>query len=302
MSSKKLQYSEPLPILRSFESEDQKYVYGYAAIFDSPDMLGTVISRQVVESSLPHLKKFPAVRFMHRTPLGQIVFDQEVKGIKTKIDTHGFYVLCQIYDEHEKEWRMISKGGWGFSYGLLPAKDGVRTQCISPNECYETFVKGTLYEVSIVDTPAHPDAIAHVVQRILNGHKPKTPKRFGQGFRGMLDELYGNEEEPSDQKAERTVSGEGFLNMLEAAFPSTPQAQPTIIERKFPINLKEEFQKHEFPETCTELCPHHQCPYHRQENYGRPCFQQWNNYLNEGWWNRFKVTIAPANPNEQLLR
>lgn len=158
---------ELYPILRSFESEGKRYVYGYACIFDSPDVFGTVITKQLVEASLPHLRKFPAVRFMHKIPFGQIVFDQEVKGIRTFIDQHGFHVLAEIYPQFEQEWNMIRRGGWGFSYGLMPAKNGIAKICLAPNECYDAFAKGTLYEVSVVDAPAHSEATAHAIQRSI---------------------------------------------------------------------------------------------------------------------------------------
>jgi len=159
-------YSEPIPIVRSFESDGKRYIYGYAAIFDTPDFFGTVMTKEVVLSSLPHLRKFPAVRFMHRQPLGQIVFDKEVDGVKTFVDEHGFHVLCEIYPERDEEWRMISRGGWGFSYGFMPDPKGSGVQ---RRNGYDAFVKGTLYEVSVVDSPAHSDAVAYVIHRFL-GH------------------------------------------------------------------------------------------------------------------------------------
>lgn len=163
-----LQYSKPIPILRTFESKGKKYVYGYACIFDSPDYYGTVITKEVVEQSLPHLHKFPALRLMHKIPFGQILFNQEVEGIKTYLDSHGFHVIAQIYNKFQDEWQMINNGGWGFSYGFMPAREGgTKTIRLSEGKYYEAFVKGTLYEISVVDTPAHSEAIVHTIERML---------------------------------------------------------------------------------------------------------------------------------------
>jgi len=157
--------SEPIPLLRSFESDGKRYVYGYAAIFDSPDFFGTTMTKGVVEDSLPHLRKFPAVRFMHREPFGQIVFDKDVDGIKTFVGENGFHVLCEIYPEAETQWNMVTRGSWGFSYGFMPDVKGGGV------DHEGRFVKGVLYEVSVVDSPAHEDAVAYVMRRMIDGHK-----------------------------------------------------------------------------------------------------------------------------------
>ena len=162
--------SEAIPILRSFESEGKRYLYGYTALFDSPDCYGTLCTREIVESSWDHLQKFPAVRFMHKMPLGQILFDESVDGMSTFVDDHGFHVLVQVYDERDDEWGMITSGHWGFSYGLLPAPNGIKEKCLSNGKCYKAFVKGIFYEVSVVDAPAHSDAVAYVIQRFINGN------------------------------------------------------------------------------------------------------------------------------------
>lgn len=162
--------SEPIPILRSFESEGKRYVYGYAAIFDSEDSYGTTMTREAVESSLPHLQKFPAVRFMHRIPFGQIVFGKEVDGASTFIDDYGFHVLCHIYDERTDEWNMVNAGKWGFSYGFQPATEGgMEMRKLANGHMVPAFVKGTFFEVSVVDTPSQLDAVAYVINRMIHG-------------------------------------------------------------------------------------------------------------------------------------
>lgn len=167
-----LVHSRPIPIIRAFEHEGKRYIYGYAGLFRVPDDFGTLLTKEVVLNSEQRLRRYPAVRFMHRTPLGQILWDEEVQGVRTFVDDTGFHVLVRVYDGRDDEWNMIQNGGWGFSYGFMPdASGGTEIKCIAENECYPAFVKGFLYEVSVVDSPAHMDAVAHVISRMLNGHK-----------------------------------------------------------------------------------------------------------------------------------
>lgn len=259
-----------IPITRSFESEGKKYIYGYAAIFDSPDALGTIISKELVESSLPNLYKFPTLRFMHRTPLGQIIFDKEINGVRTFIDEHGFHILARIYDECQKEWNMIRSGKWGFSYGMLPDKEGgIGRKCDLEGKCYEVFLKGRLYEISVVDTPAHSETTVHVVNRSIQNIKKPEQKKFG------------------------------FLGMLESVRRSVDRSAQT----KFPLNLEEERRKHILPLKCTPLCPFFRhCPYGNESNIGQPCQSRFENFENEAWFKEFQKKIAPPNLNEQLLR
>lgn len=306
-----LKYSNPLPIFRAFKSEGKRYLYGYACLFQVPDDFGTLMTRKVIEASEQRLRKFPAVHFNHKTSLGQIVWDQEVNGVSTHIDSVGFHVLVGVYDQCDKEWGMIQSGNWGFSYGFMPTKDGMGQKCIGVGEakkCYKAFTKGFVYEVSVVDAPAHMDSAVHLLKKIERSlsretlNDSKIPKGFGGGFLAMVDASLEGQQEPLNDPILRNFKGEGFIAMLESAFPLKPKAQPVIIDRKFPLNIAEEFPKSEFPATCSEFCTHIQCPYRREENFGRPCLHRWSNYENEGWWQKYKLKIAPSNPNEQLLR
>ena len=45
-----------------------------------------------------------------------------------------------------------------------------------------------------------------------------------------------------------------------------------------PPDIDEEHRKTTYPEICSEDCPHRTCPYHTQENYGRPCFMRFEQY------------------------
>jgi len=193
------QRSEPIPILRSFESGGVKYVSGYAAIFDSEDSYGTAMAKEAVESSRERLQSFPAVRFMHRVPFGQIDFDNEVKfegkSYKTFIDDHGFHVLCRVYDQCENEWSMVKSGKWGFSYGFMPdVHGGIQTRKLANGHTCPVFVKGTFYEVSVVDTPAHADAAAYVVSRMIHSDKGENVTKEAKTMPEDKKEI-GNKEE-----------------------------------------------------------------------------------------------------------
>ena len=193
---KRIAMSEPIPILRSFESDGKKYIAGYAAIFDSEDSYGTAMTREAAEGSRARLQSFPAVRFMHRIPFGQIDFENEVEFegevYKTFIDDHGFHVLCRVYDQCENEWNMVRSGKWGFSYGFQPdAQGGVEMRKLANGHMVPAFVKGIIYEVSVVDTPSHSDATAYVVSRIIHGD---TGENITKGANNMPDDKDKKEE------------------------------------------------------------------------------------------------------------
>jgi len=66
--------------------------------------------------------------------------------------------------------------------------------------------------------------------------------------------------------------------------------------RKFPENPEEARRKNQYPEICFP-CKNIQCPYRREENYGKPCQMLWKPAENVN----MNPTSKP-NPNEQLLR
>jgi phage head maturation protease len=205
-----------IPIQRSLEHEGKKYVYGYAAIFTSPDAFGTVMSRDVVEDSLPHLMKFPACRFMHREPFAQIVFDREVKGVKTFIDQHGFHVLCEVYESKQTEWEMVQHGGWGFSFGFMPDPNtsGFEMRQTPDGQTLPHFAHGKIYEVSIVDVPAHAEAVAQTITRSLSLVQSQEIKRIPRGLREMLDSAFPPKLDLRPQPQKRLVK-RGFLTFVE---------------------------------------------------------------------------------------
>lgn len=40
------------------------------------------------------------------------------------------------------------------------------------------------------------------------------------------------------------------------------------------FNFEEQAREQNYPETCTDKCTHLTCPYRRQENFNKPCLQQ----------------------------
>jgi phage head maturation protease len=152
-------------VLRAIESKGQMYVHGYAARFDTPDAHGTIMTRQFIEDNIARLRKFPAVRFQHNPekPFGQIMFDEEIDGITTFLDDTGFYVLIRAYDSCRPEWKMVQQGHWGLSYGIRPERRG--RKCLTNDQCFETFETGILYEISVVDSPSHPNTEAQTIER-----------------------------------------------------------------------------------------------------------------------------------------
>jgi hypothetical protein len=151
--------------MRAFEHEGQRYLYGYGIIFDSPDGHGTVMTRQFVENNLERLREFPAVRWMHQEPLGQIVWDKEVNGKRTFFDNHGLHLLVRVYSDKTDKWAMIQEGHWGFSWSANPTKMG--QACFPDGKCYPSFEDGKMWEISVVDSPSHINCVAYVLQRSM---------------------------------------------------------------------------------------------------------------------------------------
>jgi hypothetical protein len=151
--------------MRAFEHDGERYLYGYGIIFDSPDGHGTVMTRKFVENNIERLRKFPAIRFMHQDPLGQIVWDEEVDGKRTFIDNHGLHLLVRVYSDQDDKWRMINEGNWGFSWSANPTRMG--QACFPDGKCYPSFEDGKMWEISVVDSPSHMDATTYILKRSL---------------------------------------------------------------------------------------------------------------------------------------
>lgn len=173
-----------IPIQRSFEKEGRHFVYGYSMLWHQPDMHNTVISKSVVEKSLSRLMAYPTLRYMHTKPVGKILFDEEIKGVSTHIDSKGFHILAEIFPAHNEEWETIRSGNFGFSYGLgFP-----ETQMVQHNgKFYETFIDGIVYEISIVDSPSCLACEVNTVERYFI---PTIKEMQPEGFLAMAEKAF----------------------------------------------------------------------------------------------------------------
>jgi hypothetical protein len=123
------------------------------------------------------------------------------------------------------------------------ASGGIESRKLANGHTVPAFVKGTFYEVSVVDAPAHSDAIAYVINRMIQNDV---------------------EEEEFDKKIDFSEAMvRGFSNIEGAV---APMAAP---------NLEADAREATYPEICSDGCKFVTCPYRRQENYNLPCKQQW---------------------------
>jgi len=198
------------------------------------------MTTEVIERSLEHLHKFPAVRFMHKEPFAQILFDQEVEGFKTFIDKHGHHILAEVYEtvEAQERWKMVSKGGWGLSYGFMPDRVGGITQkCFNTGalagKCFDAFVKGRVYEYSVVDAPAHPDAVAYVISRIVNGHTGETVSKREKKEKNLekaeIEQLLKEREERFMEDVKKLIGGKKADDFVEASVKAMEERLRTFI-------------------------------------------------------------------------
>jgi hypothetical protein len=226
------------PITRAFDSKNadgtiRHIIVGYGVLLNELDDFGTALSPELVEESIPLLMKYPALRFMHHTPFGHLVFNETIEGYSTHLDETGFFVVAEIGANFEKEFSLIKSGGWGFSWGMFPTAPPVQKRV--GGKMGQVFEKGRVYEISVVDVPAQSNASITVIRA--------APQ-------------------PTQHES-------GFLNMLEASRGistiSTREPAPltrAIDESQFPTLCN--------PEECPPDYARH-CRANRAENYGKPC-------------------------------
>jgi len=300
-----------VPILRSFDENGIHYVY--AELPFEPDSFGTMLSQELVEDNLPRLKKFPTARFQHQQPIGIIDFENTVNGYRTYIDDDGFHVLIKLFTTSEKEFQMISQGSYGLSYGLLPRK--TEHQNVNGKDV-EVFTEGTLYEVSIVDSPAldSPLTILRSMEQLENLETRLSELEKEAGTERIL--LFDQNGYPTTEKSEAKfeavqkysdgklikedfkdlkkrftlqdyevyeVQEDGSLSIPEPQEEEEPQShipeQPILRNIDIP-NYEEQARNRIYPDICSDRCPFRTCPYMRQENYGKPCLQKFEQYKN----------------------
>lgn len=172
------------PITRAFDSKNadgtiRHIIVGYGVLLNELDDFGTALSPELVEDSIPLLMKYPALRFMHHTPFGRLVFNETIEGYSTHLDDTGFFVVAEIGVNFEKEFSLIKSGGWGFSWGMFPTAPPVQKRV--GGKMGQVFEKGRVYEISVVDVPAQSNASITVLRGT-----PQIQQRQ-EGFIGMLE-------------------------------------------------------------------------------------------------------------------
>ena len=65
-----------------------------------------------------------------------------------------------------------------------------------------------------------------------------------------------------------------------------PERQPKIPDPISDVeiivrNMEEDYRQKEFPEICSEQCPHTTCAYHNEKHYGQPCEMRFESKKNE---------------------
>jgi hypothetical protein len=221
-------------------------IVGYGVVLNELDDFGTALSRELVESSIPLLRKYPAVRLMHKEPFGHIVFDETIEGFQTHLDGEGFFVVAEIGANFEKEFSLIKRGGWGFSWGMFPSEPPVSK--IVGGRRGLVFEKGRVYEISVVDVPAQSGASLTVLRGATASHEPKS------GFRSQLDAALGTEPmEPLEHTEPEMREASGFLAQLYA---STKDKKMTVERQNqaFSIIQRQVDFDAQLPEICGDDC------------------------------------------------
>jgi len=243
------------------EKDGEHYVYGELPFI--PDAFDTMLTRELVEANLGRLKNFPTARYMHKEPIGIIDFEHSINGYRTFIDDNAFHCLIKIFDVCEKEFKMISQGQYGLSYGLMPKRTEKRRV---NGKDVTAFVEGSFYEVSIVDSPA----IEHTEVTILRSLIQETAKPREEGFIAMLEASHPAH--PKTPQREQPPNSE-FRRMLEASGKNVQrQMSPTNI---IPIDFE-----YQLPEICDENCPIYRHCSSYPANIGNPCLKRWEKYKN----------------------
>ena len=135
--------------------DEQRLVYGYCSS-EALDSQGEIIKRDAIREAFEDYMKFANVREMH---------EPSAVGV-TKEYTHddkGTYIVVKVVDD--RAWKFVKEGVYkGFSIG---------GKIIKKFENIITKIK--LYEISLVDRPANPDALIEAY-KIWNGDEVESPE------------------------------------------------------------------------------------------------------------------------------
>jgi phage head maturation protease len=120
-------------------------VWGYAST-EARDSQGEIVTREALLAALPDYMRFANIREMHRPSAVGVARAAEV-------DENGLYLQARIVDADA--WEKVREGVYkGFSIG------GIVTQ---RDEAQPHIITGVeVFEISLVDRPANPEAIFEV--------------------------------------------------------------------------------------------------------------------------------------------
>lgn len=126
----------------------KRLVYGYAST-EALDIQGEIVRREALESALPEYMKFGNIREMHQpSAVG--------RAKEAEIDEKGLYLCAKVVDD--TAWKKVQEGVYnGFSIGgKVTKRDLMESHVIKGLE---------LYEISLVDRPANPEAVFECFKR-----------------------------------------------------------------------------------------------------------------------------------------
>ncbi len=148
----------------SFEGDGRRIFKGWGSV-QMKDNQGEEVDIEGISKVMGIVMKRGGVLLLQHSnrPVGKIV-KWDIREKKTKDGTmkDGLWLEAEIFKDYiidDKVWSAI-KSGWitGFSIGGSPKPGAKKIEC-EGDECFIKINEMELYEVSIVDSPANPEAL-----------------------------------------------------------------------------------------------------------------------------------------------
>ena len=133
-----------VPILKSGDG-DKRLIVGYAST-EAQDSQGEIVTRAALEGALPDYMRFANIREMHQPSAVGVATDAVVDG-------KGLMINATIVDD--EAWKKVKAGVYkGLSIGgrVLARADNDKN----------IITRLELYEISLVDRPANPEAVVRL--------------------------------------------------------------------------------------------------------------------------------------------
>lgn len=242
------------PITRAFDVKSadgtiRHIIVGYGVLLNELDSFGTALSRELVEGSIPLLRKYPAVRYMHHEPFGRIVFDEIIEGFHTQLDDNGFFVVAEIGANFEKEFSLIRSGGWGFSWGMFPTAPPVQKEV--GGKTGQVYEKGRVYEISVVDVPSQPNASITVIRGKMTMSETEKGKTY---TKEEFDKQLLEAEKRITDNITRTFNAKNSATGFDTSIKEMEQRLQLFVERKLAEQTPEKSRvDHTFEGVNTKL-------------------------------------------------